>query len=774
MQHTKTAVIIVSFNRFDVTNLLLDSLVKATNKNKFEVFLIDNHSNYVEWEKIERLFTHLCESGALKGKSVRTRANCGFSAGNNIGLGLGLSDPEITHICLLNNDTVVTDHWLDDLIKAAGENALVGPVSNSVGNEQVVPVQYKESESNGYAVDSVRSFAREWRKNHSFQTFSTEMLGFFCVLGSREVFEKVGPLDERFGIGTFEDDDYCLRCRKLDIKLLIARHVFIHHWGSASFGRLPSAKMRRLTQKNKKLFESIHGVKWKSPSNTLPISFSQEIHSANSYLANKLEPLFIERIMAQISAGDEERRKWAGVSLTQLLYLYFRNRLGFLKGALPSQLYKTIRAAKKLLFAPLEEKRKIASKCIKVLGKFGRRLGLVFKHLYFYYFKRCLSLRNSPVILIFPICEFESRQQRPQHLARELARMGNHVIWIDPNSPRHRVGLPLSILVSKSSPLGSGRLSTVAVGHINYHNFYCTGLSLSEALETSKVLEPLLPTKGATVLVQSPFWAELAKEAKVGFRCNVRLVFDCMDDHAAFGSSTVEVEMLENLLINQADALIASSERIKKSLTNKASANSELHLVRNGVELSNFEQFRKALASPGLQLTVGYFGAIAEWFDIDLVCEVAQLLPHIRFELIGDHHLLKYDLHKVPSNIVFLGEKKYSALPELTFHWSAALIPFRLTPLILATNPVKMYEYSALGLPIVTTPIPEVIESGLNIFVGENSDEFSKALMQAVNSNNDLTIRERRAFAERNTWRQRAAEMNRAIGTAKNWGNAEC
>jgi GT2 family glycosyltransferase len=76
------------------------------------------------------------------------------------------------------------------------------------------------------------------------------------------VFEEVGPLDERFGIGMFEDDDYALRLKAKGYRILCAEDVFIHHWGRTSFSKLDQAAYQQLFEENRRKFETKWGLEW--------------------------------------------------------------------------------------------------------------------------------------------------------------------------------------------------------------------------------------------------------------------------------------------------------------------------------------------------------------------------------------------------------------------------------------------------------------------------------------------------------------------------------
>jgi len=155
--------------------------------------------------------------------------NRGFAAGNNQGIEASTGD----YVVLLNNDTVVTEGWLCRLIQAAElspQVGMAGPRSNYVQNpfQQVENVPYQN-------MDEMQAFAREWAVSNKNRYFLTTKLVGFCLLIKRPVIEKVGLLDESFGLGNFEDDDYGVRVRKAGYFLAVAGDVFIHHYGNQAF-----------------------------------------------------------------------------------------------------------------------------------------------------------------------------------------------------------------------------------------------------------------------------------------------------------------------------------------------------------------------------------------------------------------------------------------------------------------------------------------------------------------------------------------------------------
>ena len=106
---------------------------------------------------------------------------------------------------------------------------LVGPMSNYAAPPQLVEdVPYRD-------LDAMHAFAGRWREQYRGRWFTAGKLSGFCLLMTRAVYRAVGGLDERFGLGFFDDDDLAVRARRAGFELAVAMDVFVHHFGSRTF-----------------------------------------------------------------------------------------------------------------------------------------------------------------------------------------------------------------------------------------------------------------------------------------------------------------------------------------------------------------------------------------------------------------------------------------------------------------------------------------------------------------------------------------------------------
>jgi glycosyltransferase involved in cell wall biosynthesis len=226
-----TSIIVPCCNQREFTQLCLQALFQQT-RPEWELIVVDNGSTdgtgiYLEGVR---------DAARVPVTVIANDQNLGFPRAVNQGLQVALGD----YLVLLNNDAVVTDGWLGQLIglssmgpengpDACGTIGLVGPMSNYAAPPQLVEhAPYRD-------LEEMHAFARRWRDEHRGRWFTAAKLSGFCVLIKRAVYEAIGGLDERFGLGFFDDDDLALRARRAGFELAVAHDLFVHHFGSRSF-----------------------------------------------------------------------------------------------------------------------------------------------------------------------------------------------------------------------------------------------------------------------------------------------------------------------------------------------------------------------------------------------------------------------------------------------------------------------------------------------------------------------------------------------------------
>jgi GT2 family glycosyltransferase len=253
MAHHKVnaSIIILTHNGLDNNTIpCLNSIFINTHNLDFEIIVVDNGSSDNTASYLQQL-----EGSHPNLLCIAKHSNEGYARGNNEGIRAATGD----YLILLNNDTIVTKGWLDRLLIPFKENdniGLAGPVTNSVGNEQMIY-------TTGETPEQILAEGTAWCDFSKGRQFEADMLGFFCVAMRRDLIKSIGLLDESFGIGFYEDDDFCIRAKKAGFKLVCREDVFVYHKGSATFKYYPTKSNKHLMQDNRKRLEQKIGIKYK-------------------------------------------------------------------------------------------------------------------------------------------------------------------------------------------------------------------------------------------------------------------------------------------------------------------------------------------------------------------------------------------------------------------------------------------------------------------------------------------------------------------------------
>jgi O-antigen biosynthesis protein len=236
-----TSIIIPTYNQLGCTRQCLDSIHRLTDE-PYEIIVVDNGST-------DGTVEHLRGSGGVR--LIVNETNRGFPAAVNQGIAVASG----SQVLLLNNDTLVTTGWLGRMLRALESEltiGLVGPCSNFVSGPQQVAAGYDQ-------LAGLDGFAWDWSKAHDGQRVEVTRLVGFCLLIKRAVIDSIGLLDEQFGIGCFEDDDYCLRAIQAGFRTVIAADAFIHHHGGQTM-RASSVDCGRLMAENAAPAGKSHGA----------------------------------------------------------------------------------------------------------------------------------------------------------------------------------------------------------------------------------------------------------------------------------------------------------------------------------------------------------------------------------------------------------------------------------------------------------------------------------------------------------------------------------
>lgn len=321
--------------------------------------------------------------------------------------------------------------------------------------------------------------------------------------------------------------------------------------------------------------------------------------------------------------------------------------------------------------------------------------------------------------------------QRPQQLARALAGLGEKIVYLEPDWSWQ--GAP-------------------------------------ELLEMEANLRLCCAPPQALAGLEDPFLYLLPWSYSPAFALQrSRLIYDIVDDFSTFRQ--VHPCLLAHQhreRIARAEVVLVTARRLEETFRTERA---DLILCPNGADVAFFSQPPGRLAPEIEELRregkpiIGYIGALAEWFDDELLEAVARLRADLSFMVIGP------ELHPRPGkrpwqtlpNVRWLDARPYESLPAYLHGFHAVMIPFRLTPITHATSPLKLFEAMAAGKPVVLTPMEESLSVPM-VFPADTpqawSDQLDRALASAVQPGFREALRQE---AARHSWQNRARQILAAV-----------
>lgn len=287
-----------------------------------------------------------------------------------------------------------------------------------------------------------------------------------------------------------------------------------------------------------------------------------------------------------------------------------------------------------------------------------------------------------------------------------------------------------------------------------------------------RVLERRLSWDEAVAIVVSPVWTPWLDA--LPFR---HVVYDCIDELAVqvpHRNAEALYRKWEQELVGRASGAVVTALRLGDALRARRGG-LPIAVIRNGVDAARFQSLaaaapRPADLPPADAPVVGFVGALYEWVDWELIRETAERLPEYRFVFVGPHDR-RGAVGRIASlpNVRLLGPRPYERVPAYVNAFDACWVPFRQNEVGAAANPVKIYEYLALGKPVVTTPVADTDSFRGLVALARTADEMA-ACLRATGRVVHGAAAARAAFAQENSWAARAGEYVRFLRTLE----AEC
>ena len=361
-------------------------------------------------------------------------------------------------------------------------------------------------------------------------------------------------------------------------------------------------------------------------------------------------------------------------------------------------------------------------------------------------------------VICFSIIDWSFRYQRPQQIMSQFAAHGHRVFYI--NLTQFRAAQAQPKVVTHQIKENIYEVSLAAQHPPDIYREVIEGENLELLLASLDELRRIQHIDEAIGYVMIASWGGVALETQR--RWDWRIVYDCMDEWENFPGISPSLLAMEVRLVRACDLLVVTAQRLYEKWQ---TYNRPLVLARNGTDY----QFYLQRCCPNDILidikhpVIGYYGAIAAWFDIELMVAVATQRPTYTFVLLGGVFDVDVSRLKALPNVRLLGQQPYDTMPQYLYHFDVCIIPFKVNPITEATDPVKVYEYLSGGKPVVSVKLSELIPYRAYVYLAENKDDFVAKLDAAVAADDPELVTRRRAFAQQHTWEARLQAIEAGI-----------
>lgn len=330
-------------------------------------------------------------------------------------------------------------------------------------------------------------------------------------------------------------------------------------------------------------------------------------------------------------------------------------------------------------------------------------------------------------IIVYPMAINFEPIQRPQQILREMAKDGYLCFFFEPSSSQ------------------SFKINEVE------ENLY--------VINKEEFLLPVI--KDHYVIILCSWLMQMAWADQLP---NKYLWYDVLDQLEFFSLYDEKMHEKHKQILKEADLVTYSAKNIYKYVSSRTDA---LYLP-NGANIEDFVESIDDTVPEGIKTLggskpiIGYYGAIEEWFDNELLENIAKKNPDWKFVLIGNNGTD----HKInASNVEYLGQIPYNQLKNYAKYFDVAIIPFKVNDLTNCVSPVKFFEYSALGLPVVSSPIEEMKQyESDSVKIAGTFEEFEQEIRICLQpETKELARIKGKELAKENSWKSRVEAVEEQI-----------
>lgn len=343
----------------------------------------------------------------------------------------------------------------------------------------------------------------------------------------------------------------------------------------------------------------------------------------------------------------------------------------------------------------------------------------------------------KPIIIYPQTVDWDYLHQRPQQMLKALAKLGYTCIFGNTNMEKKRMrGLEM----------------------LNQNLYLGNEMSLGEMISWCR---KHWPKQKIIVLYSYPGHVAQVMSSGADY-----VIFDSLDEpeleFSHWKPQYASAVTSANLVIASAQSLQVRAQALRQD---------EVILVPNGCDYDHFKgaSVAKEVNEPPFnwipqeQPIIGFVGAVASWLDWDLISLAARKMPDYHFVFIGSFHGITHPPIVGP-NIHYVGHKDYKDLPKYMSHCEYLWIPFKLNEMTRGVNPIKMWEYLATGIPVISTALPEVPADYVDIV----DSDFKTVSSAKYHHHSD-----KQKYAKLNSWGNRAQRLHRLL-VQKGWAHVDC
>ncbi|MEH6437670.1 FAD-dependent oxidoreductase [Massilia sp. DD77] len=358
-----------------------------------------------------------------------------------------------------------------------------------------------------------------------------------------------------------------------------------------------------------------------------------------------------------------------------------------------------------------------------------------------------------PTLIVFCHLRWDFVFQRPQHLMTRLAEHYNILFVEEPVYSEGQAHLQKTAVAPNV---------TVCRPHTAIH---APGFHDDQIPTLQALLADLVPDGEQPVVW---FYTPMALPLLQGLHPS-KVIYDCMDELAAFKNAPKQLLQRESALLNIADLVFTGGPSLYQS---KRDRHANAHCFSSSVDAKHFRQAQDRDISHPDQAHIphprlGFYGVIDERFDTELVRAMAAAHPEWQIVLVGP--VVKIDPAHLPqaANIHYMGQRNYPDLPKFLAGWDLCLLPFALNESTKFISPTKVLEYMAAELPSVSTPITDVkVPYGDVVAIAEGAGNYIAACerMLAMTEGDKLKMAKRmREVVAGTSWDRTAGRMHELI-----------